>query len=284
MEEKILVTGGTGNVGSEVIKGLFGKGQIVAAVRDIDKAREILGDRIDYVSFDFEKPETFASAFQGVSKVFLVRPPAISNVKKYISPAIETAKARGVEHIVFLSLMGVDRNKFVPHYKIERAIASAGIPATFLRASFFMQNLNTTHCLDIKEHNEIFLPAGNGKTSFIDVRDIAAVAVKALTESGHQNKAYTLTGSEALDYYQIAEIFTSVLGRKILYSNPSLLNFWWRMRSRGFPLPFILVMMGIYTTAKLGLAGTVTPETEQLLQRPPITVRQYVENYQTCWS
>ena len=88
-----------------------------------------------------------------------------------------------------------------------------------------MQNLSTIHRGDIRDTNKIFIPAGKGKTSFIDVRDIAATAVKVMTEPGHENKAYALTGNKALDYYQVAEIFTHVLGRQIVYTNPSIFKF-----------------------------------------------------------
>nr|WP_223278669.1 SDR family oxidoreductase [Nostoc sp. 'Peltigera membranacea cyanobiont' 232] len=226
---------------------------------------------------------TWASAFEGVNKLFLVRPPALANVKRQIAPALNAAKLAGVEHIVFVSLLGAERNRFVPHAKIERYIEQLGIPATFLRASFFMQNLNTVHREDIKTRGELFMPAGNGKTSFIDVRDIAAVAVRALVEDGHLGKAYALTGREALTYYEVAEIFTEVLGKPIRYTNPSLLKFIWQMRDRGLSLDFILVMAAIYTTARLGLAGGITPDVEQLLGRPQLTIWQYVEDYRKFW-
>jgi uncharacterized protein YbjT (DUF2867 family) len=94
-----------------------------------------------------------------------------------------------------------------------------------------MQNLNTIHREDIKVRGELLLPAGNGKTSFIDVRDIAAVAVRTLIEDGHQGRAYHLTGAEALTYYEVADIFTSVLGKRVRY-NSSMLKFIRQMRSK----------------------------------------------------
>lgn len=281
---KILVTGATGNVGSEVLRLLLSHDcHVCAAVRNPDKAQQILGNNIHCVPFDFTNPDTWASAFEGVNKLFLVRPPALANVRRQIAPALNAAKQAGVEHIVFLSLLGAERNRVVPHAKIERYIEQLDIPATFLRASFFMQNLNTVHQEDIKTRGELFMPAGNGKTSFIDVRDIAAVAVRALVEDGHQHQAYALTGREALTYYEVADIFTEVLGKKIRYTNPSLLKFIWQMRHRGLSLDFILVMAAIYTTARLGLAGNVTPDVEQLLGRPPLTMQQYVEDYRKFW-
>jgi uncharacterized protein YbjT (DUF2867 family) len=152
-----------------------------------------------------------------------------------------------------------------------------------------MQNLSTIHREDIQAYSQIFVPAGEGKTSFIDVRDIAAVAVRALTESSHDNsshsnQAYSLTGNEALDYNEVAEIFTEVLSRPVVYRNPSVWQFAFRMYKRAISIGFIAVMIGIYTTVRLGRAAQVTPETERLLQRPPISMRQFVEDYRSCWS
>ena len=281
---KILVTGATGNVGREVIRLLLNQDcDVYAAVRNTDNAQQMLGSNIHYVSFDFTNPNTWASAFESVNKIFLVRPPALANVRKYIAPALNAAKQVGVQQVVFLSILGADRNRFVPHSKIESYIDQLGIPATFLRASFFMQNLNTTHREDIKTRSELFMPPGNGRTSFIDVRDIAAVAVRTLVEDGHIHKAYALTGGEALTYYEVADIFTAVLGKPIRYTNPSLLSFVGQICDRGLPMSFVLVMAAIYTTARLGLAGSITTDVEQLLARPPLTMQQYVEDYRQFW-
>ncbi|MBG1243288.1 SDR family oxidoreductase [Nostoc sp. NZL] len=280
---KILVTGATGNVGQEVLRLLLSHDcNVCAAVRNPKSAKQILGSNIQSVPFDFNNPDTFAHAFEKVNKLFLVRPPALANVRKQIAPALNAAKLAGVEHIVFLSILGAERNPFVPHSKIERYIEQLGIPATFLRGSFFMQNLNTTHREDIKTRGELLMPAGNGKTSFIDVRDIAAVAVRTLIQDGHQSRAYALTGAEALTYYEVADIFTSVLGKRVRY-NPNALKFIRQMRLSGLPMDFVLVMVAIYTTARLGLAGNITSDTEQLLNRSPLTIRQYVEDYRQCW-
>lgn len=282
---KILVTGPTGNVGSEIYKRLLAKGApAVAAAYNVDKARSQFGADAAIVHFDFTKPETFAGAFEGIEKMFLVRPPDIADVKKDIAPALAAAKDAGVKHVVFLSLLGVERNPIVPHRAIEKAVRESGMAWTFLRASFFMQNLSTTHREDICERGDVFVPAGKGKTSFIDVRDIAAVAVKALTEPGHENKAYPLTGSVALTYGDVAREMTDVLGRPVRYSNPSPRNFGKEMRRRGLPLPFILVMNGLYTVCRVGGAAQVTPDAENLLGRKPTSLREFVEDYKQVWQ
>ena len=90
----------------------------------------------------------------------------------------------GVRHIVFLSLIGAEKNKVVPHAKIEQLLQAGPATYTLLRAGFFMQNLSTTHRRDIVENDDVFIPAGKGKTAFVDTRDLAAVAALALTQAG----------------------------------------------------------------------------------------------------
>lgn len=213
MTGKILVTGALGNVGAEIVKRLQAAGSpFRAADLSVEKVQERFGDSVEAVAFDFSKKETYRAAFEGIETMFLMRPPQISDVKGVMLPALDAAQAAGVQHVVFLSLIGIEKAKFVPHYKVEEYLVNSPMAWTFLRASFFMQNLNTTHRLEIKEHDEIFVPVGKARTSFIDVRDIAAVAAIALSQPGHENKAYELTGAEALDYWQAARVLSEALG------------------------------------------------------------------------
>jgi uncharacterized protein YbjT (DUF2867 family) len=285
MSSKILVTGATGNVGAEVVRLLCqDRHPVKVALRDCNAVNDSFSADVERVYFDFEKPETFRAAFQDVSKLFLMRPPAIAKTKQYINPAIDAAKEAGIQQVVFLSIQGAEKNPVVPHAQIEAYIQSIRLPYTFLRASFFMQNLSTTHQPDIKNYREIFVPAGSGRTSFIDVRDIAAVAAKILTEFGHENKSYELTGDKALDYYEVAHIFTNILSRSIIYTDPPIILFAFRMHQRGLKASFILIMIAIYTATRLGLAEKVTEDTKNLLQREPISMEKFVEDYQSCWS
>jgi uncharacterized protein YbjT (DUF2867 family) len=280
----ILVTGPTGNVGSAVVKSLLDRGaKVRAADVTIERAQQMFGETAEVVRFDFEDPATYQPAFEGADRMFLMRPPALANVKEQIAPAIEAAKQAGVKHIVFLSLVGVEKNTVVPHHKIEKLLESSGIPWTFLRASFFMQNLNTTHCKEIKERHEIAVPVGHSRTSFIDARDIGAVAAKVLTEPGHENRAYTLTGSEALSYDEVAQTFSSVIGEEVRYTNPSILEFIRRQRKQGTPWNYTLVMTMLYTMTRLGTANVITQDVEWLLGRKPISFQQYVKDYRQAW-
>lgn len=283
--DSILITGATGNVGRELVKLLHRQGHpIRAAVISEQDAQNLPDANAPWVLFDFGQPASFAPAFVGVDRLFLMRPPHISDIDRYIKPVIEYAAAAGVRQIVFLSLIGAEKNRIVPHAKVEKLLQAGPTPYTLLRCGFFMQNLSTTHRQDITEHDDIFVPAGKGKTAFIDVRDIAAVAARVLTEPGHDNQAYPLTGSEALDYYQTAAIFSQVLGRPIAYSSPAPWRFAWRMWRRGNPLSYVGVVSAIYITTRFGLADGVNPKAAELLGRAPITMRQFVADHATLWQ
>jgi uncharacterized protein YbjT (DUF2867 family) len=281
----VLVTGAGGNVGREVVRQLAARGvpYRAAVVNDADAARvPDLGG--EHVVFDFTDPTTFGPAFDGVTKLFLMRPPQISNIERDMKPAIDYAVSAGVQHIVFLSLVGAEKLRIVPHAKVEELVVASGVPYTFLRCAFFMQNLDTTHRQDLVEHSDIFIPAGKGKTSFIDVRDIGEAAAITLTEPGHENTAIPLTGAEALSYDEVAAMMTEVLGRPITYSDPAPLKFARRFRQRGYDASYINVMEGIYLTTRFGMAAIMTPDAVELLGRPTISMRQYIEDYASVWA
>ena len=280
----ILVTGATGNIGREVVAGLHLNGQAIraAAYDDADAKRVPAG--VPTAIFDFADPKTYGPALDGVDRVFLMRPPQITDMESTLNPFADYAKSVGVKQIVFVSLLGVDDNPRVPHYAAEQHLKTLGVPYTFLRPSFFMQNLNTTHKREIQERDEIYLPVGKARTSFIDTRDIGAVAAIVLSQAGHEDVAYSLTGGEALDYYQVADIFSEVLGRTITYKDPSSLAFLFATVRHGTPLKFALVMSMLYRTTKKGIADVITDDVSRLLGRPPGTFRQYVIDYAESWK
>jgi uncharacterized protein YbjT (DUF2867 family) len=278
---KVLVTGATGNIGSFVVENLVAKGfQVKAAVTNEEKGKSFFHNKnIEVVKFNFLSNETFDHALKGVKKLFLMRPPQLAKPTDEMLPFLEEAKIAGVEHIVFVSLLGVEKNPVVPHRKIEGMIRNLGFQYTFLRPSFFMQNLNTTHREDIVLRNELYMPVGNAKTSFIDTRDIGEIAAICLTENSHINKSYTLTGNEAITYYEAASIMSNVLERPITYKNPKILVFRKTLIERGTPKKLANVMTMLYTMTKLGTAQKVTEDAERLLKRKPITFKQYVEDH-----
>jgi uncharacterized protein YbjT (DUF2867 family) len=278
--DRVLVTGATGTVGSHVVAGLADRDVAVrAAVRDPGAARGRFDEDVEAVAFDFERPETWGEAFEGVDAMFLVRPPAIGRVKRHLLPAVDAAVRVGVSHVVYLSVLGAERNPVLPHHTVEDHLRTVDASHTFLRASFFMQNLTEVHREEIAERGEVFVPAGDGATSFVDARDVAAVGVAALTEPGHGGRAYDVTGPEALTYHEVADVLSDVLGREVTYPRPGAVAFALRELRSGTDLAFAGVMLAIYTTARLGFAGRVTDDVEAVLDREPRTLRTFVADH-----
>ncbi|SER44229.1 SDR family oxidoreductase [Natrinema salaciae] len=278
MTNVVLVTGATGTVGRHVVAALTARdADVRTALRDPEPVSSEIADVGDTVAFDFTKPETWGRALTDVDGIFLVRPPVVD--KSEVGSFVDAADRVGVSHIAYLSTLGAAKNVLVPHHWIEKRIMATDLEYTLLRASFFMQNLLEVHRPDLVEHDELFVPAGSGKTSFVDARDVGEAAAVVLTESGHVDRAYDLTGPEALDYGEVAAIFSDVLGRSITYPEPSLVAFANRMRRRGEAVGFIALMCGIYTTARLGLAARVTDDSQRLLGRRPRKMRTFVEDY-----
>ena len=280
----ILITGATGNVGGDVLRGLLELGLPArAAVTNPERAAKALPAGAEVTRFDFSDLSTFGAALEGINRVFLMRPPAMGDPKTF-KPFLEAIKFVGIEQVVFLSLLGAQANPVVPHRKIELEIERLEIPHVFLRPSFFLQNLSTTHLQDILERNDIFVPAGRGKTSFIDARDIAAVAVRALSVPHVVNGGIDLTGADALSYAEVAAIFSEVLGRKITYSDPLPPKFGLEMQRRGIKAEFVNVMILIYNTNRLGFAARVTGDVKRILGREPIAVQEFVQDFRQVFT
>lgn len=257
-DEQILITGASGNVGGAVARAL-------AAYAVPYRTAERPG-------FDFTDPTTWAETFAGVRELFLVRPPALGNVRRDLLPAVAAARDAGVRHVVFLSLQGAERNRVVPHAAVEAWLRDSDLAWTFVRPSFFHQNLSTTHVSDIQDSDEIVVPAGRGATAFVDAEDVGAVAAAALLDpTRHRGRAWTVTGPEALTYDEIARILSAELGRPIHYRRPGLIRYARHARrALGMPWGMVAVTAAIYTTARLGLAAGLTDDVRTVLGREPV--------------
>lgn len=277
--DKILVLGSTGNIGWPVVKQLAAADDVtvVAGIYHAESAEmQQLG--VETRHFDFLDASTFEPALKGINKVFFVRPPELAKPEKDMKPFLTAVKHHGIDQVVFVSLIGVEKNPMVPHRKIERMITEMALPHTFIRPSFFMQNLTSTHLQDIQQNRDLFVPAGRSKTSFIDTRDIAAVAVAVMQDPKYLGQALEITGPEAITYRQAAEIMTKELGVQITYSKPSLLKFRRAMIQRGIKKEFANVMAMLYFITQLGNAKTVTHTVETVLHRPATTFAEFVRD------
>lgn len=277
-----LVIGASGNVGREVIRALsLTNSDVIAAVSSSKGIGRFPDGKA--VICDFSNPATWETALEKVDKVFLMRPPAIADVKKYLFPFIDFVMDKKIKQIVFLSLQGVQFNPLTPHYKVEKYLQKKKAPYTFLRPNFFMQNLTTFYRDDLANRDEIYLPAGKGKTAFIDVRDIGEVAAKVLSEARHIGKAYTLSGRESLDYYEIAQTLSDVLKRNIVYKNPSTNDYVGRLKKNGADEKFIKVQKMLYFVVRHNFSAASSPHVADILGRQPISFRQFATDNVAAW-
>ena len=287
----LVVTGATGNVGSELTAALMRDRPLPfrIAAHTPSKLHAKYGADAPVVPFDYDDRATWPDALHGITTLFLLFPlPSPRTVNTRMKPLIDAAVAAGCSHIVYISVPGADASPIVPHNQVERHIRETGVRYTILRPSYFMQNLCrriSSHGVDIVRHHELFIPAGAGKTSFIDARDVAAVAVQVFTQpQAHANHIYTLTGPAALNFWAVAAIFSEVFGRPIRYSNPGLPRFWWRMFRRGLGWDTIGFMTIVYTLTRLARNNPISPELGRLLGRDPATMEQFVRDERWRWE
>ncbi|MBL9100616.1 MAG: NmrA family NAD(P)-binding protein [Myxococcales bacterium] len=275
----ILVTGATGNLGRAALRALADLGVPArAGVRDPSRA-----PGPDVVALDFARPDTFASAVAGAGGLVLVRPPPIADVGPTLCALVDAAMAAGARRVVFLSVVGADRRGYVPHAKVERHLRAVGADWTFLRAGFFAQNLGDAYRADIRERDELFVPAGHGAAAFVDVRDLGEVAARAFVEPGHVSVAHTLTGPEALTFAEVAALLTAALGRPIRYARPGVLAYARRERRRGLPWAQIAVQTLLHVGLRFGQARDVDPTLPRLLGRPARTLSRYIADLTALW-
>ncbi|WP_166789696.1 NmrA family NAD(P)-binding protein [Cryobacterium fucosi] len=285
----ILVTGASGTVGRAVAGALVAAGEsVVSAVRDPGPGGRAPGAAIvpgsEPREFDFGVPSGWASAFTGVDRLFLLRPPAIANVEDTLLPVIDVALEHGIRQIVFLSLQGVQFNTATPHHAVEEHLRKRKAPYTFLRPNFFMQNLSTVYRDDIRERSEIYLPAAGAHTAFIDARDIGRVAARVFTEPGHPGKAYTLSGERSLTYDQIASVLSEVLGRRITYARPTASEYSARLAARGATADFIAVQEMIYRIVRLQVSAIPNRAIRRLTGSPATSFRQFAIDHRALWE
>jgi uncharacterized protein YbjT (DUF2867 family) len=277
----VLITGATGNVGQEVIRALLSQGtrlNIRAGVRNIEKdSKELPKAGVQAVLFDFMDASTHTPALQNCDLLFLLRPPQISDVNTFFKPLIVTAREAGVQHIIFLSVQGAENSKFIPHYKIEQLIIQSGIPYTFLRPAYFMQNFSTTLRHDLVKKQRVFLPAGKAKFTIIDVADIGKVAAKVIeTPSHYLTQALELTNYEQLNFGEMTDIISQETGRNIRYISPNLLSFFIAKKREGVPTIFILVMIMLHYLPRFTKTPNISKKVEEITGNTPKTFRAFV--------
>jgi uncharacterized protein YbjT (DUF2867 family) len=277
----ICITGAGGTVGSEVVKQLeLVKVPFRVAYFSKEKVDAALARGIDAVIIDYNRPETLRAAFQGCDKLFLLGPNALNQTQLELN-AVDAAKAVGVQYIVKQSVMGAEDEAFslaLVHRPVEKAIESSGMAWTFLRPNSFMQNVVTFMAETIKAEAVFYSASGEAKIAHVDVRDIAAVAVKALTESTHAGQAYTLTGPEAMTYDELANGLSKVLGHSIRHISLSPSDLKHGMLAEGMPEAIADRMLDLERYYREDQASRITNDIKQVTGHEPSRFMQYARD------
>jgi uncharacterized protein YbjT (DUF2867 family) len=281
--KSILITGATGNIGTEVIRFLCGSkpdSEIIAAVRNPDTAKAELAKYPDlsFRHFDFENRETFGSAFQDIDILFLLRPPHISEIKEVFGPLLESARKHGINKIVFLSVQGAEKSKVIPHNKLERLIKEFGFEHIFVRPSYFMQNLTTTLLPEIREKHSLSLPSKNAKFNWIDVRNIGEACAELITSfEKYKNRAFEITGTENMSFPEVTDLMSRVLGMKIEYRSMNPLSFYFRKRKEGLKSDFAIVMTLLHFLPHLQKEPEISLNYKMLTSKEPTKLKEFIQ-------
>lgn len=249
-----LVIGGTGKTGRRVLQGLQENN---VSVR--------LGSRSADPSFDWENPSTWSAALEAVSSVYLTFYPdlAVPHAPPAIKQFCSVARQHGVQHIVLLSGRGEPAAQ-----QCEDIVKVSGIPWTIIRASWFNQNFSEGAFYDMVQSGVIALPIGDVSEPFVDTDDIAEVAIKALTEPGHINKLYEVTGPRLLTFKYIAEELSKALDKKIEFIPISTEVFEQEMIKQQVPIDTIQMLLFLFNEVLDGRNEYISHGVQEALGRP----------------
>jgi uncharacterized protein YbjT (DUF2867 family) len=269
---KILVIGATGTVGAPLVAELLARGEKVKAATRNTAARLPAG--AEAVALDLADPKSFEAALADVNRLYALAPAGSVDPLATLKPLVEAAIARGIK-IVLQSAIGVDASDDIPFRRLELLLERSGAPYVILRPNWFTDNFLTYWGAGVAA-GEIRLPAGDGKTSFVDARDIAASAAGALTSSAHDGKAFVLTGPQAFSYAEAADLLSKALGRRIAYRAVDGKTFVAEAVAGGVPQDYAELLAAIFYPVAQGWAAAVTDAVETLSGKPPRSLRSSI--------
>lgn len=285
-DQRVLVTGATGNTGSALVDLLTRRGAPVRVmVRRQDDAARFDTARVSVVAADFDDAESVAAALAGIDQAYLVTPSSEKAEQHQVRFA-EAAVDASVRHLVVLSQFAAEPGSPVRflrwHAAVERRIRELGIGFTFLRPNLFFQGLLAA-ARTIAASSRLFAPIGDARVSAVDVRDIAGVAAAALTEPGHEGKIYTITGPAAITHGEIAAALSAALGREITFVNTSPQAFAEGMR--GILPPWqVDGLLEDYAHYARGEAAQVYPTVADVTGRQPLSIEDFARDYAAAFA
>jgi len=280
MKTNILITGATGNTGQPVVERLSRMNVPFRAMVHSPTKKDLVQKGLaEIVDGDFHDAGSLERALEGIDRVYLLSPPSEDQFKVQ-SVFVDSAKRKGVKHIVKLSALGAALDSpagiLRAHAQIEEYIRKSGIDYTFLRPHFFMENL-LMNVATVQKDGAIYSPLGEARISTISVEDIGTVVAKILTTDGHAGNVYTLTGPAAVSYDEIAAALEKVIGKPVRYVKVPFEAAQQGMVNSGMPVWFAEDLIKIMKTWLEGGGSLVTPEVENITGRKPLALKEFFE-------
>ena len=277
----ILVTGASGNAGGAVLKEVLKTNRPVKGMYRSPADAAKASVEVGAVIADFADRGSLGRALEGVEAVYLVCSP-VRELVELEGNMVDACQAAGVRHVVLNSALGAgDYRKSFPswHRRVEDKLSASGLDYTIVRPNSFVQNILTYYASSIRTEGAFYAAMGNARTSFIDVRDVAAVAARTLTSPGHAGKTYELNGPEALTYGEVAEKITQASGRRVQYVDIPVAQQKQAMLDQRLPdwLATALLDLQAYYTG--GKGGEVDDVISTILGRAPRTMDQFLADF-----
>jgi uncharacterized protein YbjT (DUF2867 family) len=262
--DPIVIIGGNGKTGARVNARLHALGYLTRPA-----------SRSTSPSFDWDNPETWRAVLKGTRAAYVTYQPdlAVPEAESAISAFVQMAIENGLEHVVLLSGRGEAGAQ-----RAEEVLKASGISWNIVRASWFFQNFSESFMLEGILAGELVLPAGATVEPFIDADDIADVVVAMLTEPGHREKVYEVTGPRALTLAQCVEEISAALGHPVKYTSIPVDQFMDALREEGVPEDMQWLLHELFTVVFDGRNSEVMPGVQEALGRPARDFKSYVQN------
>lgn len=282
MKQSFLIIGGSGAVGSAIVRQLLSQGHRVR-ITTSKKPATASADGIQRVHADFVTGEGVAEAFDDIDRAFLMSPGGYADQYAILSRLIKEAKSHGLKKVVLMTAMGANAYETSPFRRAEKELETSGLAYNIIRPNWFMQNFNSFWIHGIKEQGKILLPAGDAKTSFIDTRDISDVATKLLIDDKLANRDFDLTGPQSLTHDEVADEITKGTGKRVSYQEipPDVLKS--GLVGAGLPVDYVDFLVMIFGALKAGANSAVNDNVRTIVGRAPRGFSSYVRDFKAAF-
>ena len=279
---KIAITGATGQLGNLIIEQLLqltAAQNIVALVRNIDKAEHFKAQGIELREFDYDRPETLVPALLGIDKLLLISANEIGRRTPQHQAVIDAAKVAGVPYLAYTSLLRADTSPLglaQEHRETEKLIQDSGITYTFLRNNWYSENYlaGVAHTIEI---GTLFGAAQDGRISSASRIDYAEAAAKVLTSTGHENKTYELAGSESFSLSDLATFIGQAVNKDIIYQNLSAEEYTQGLTQAGLPAGLVDVIVDADIQTIQGAMYSDSKDLEQLIGHKTTSIQDAIK-------